>query len=524
MILLILLLVMRLGGRRQEPAANPELDNRIAPPTTPATDAEASPPEREIYRPQPTPFASQPPAAAAEPAVSQPPPDEPAYSPPPEPAAPPAAPTPQPVPFPPMPTATSPAYPSPESTSPPPAGEPAGEPTTLVPEEPVTPIERITRAAPMYEPPPESDAPPIYTPPVDSPAYPTIVVPWATTGAPADSAADSPPAAEPASPYAFPSSREDEPPWTPAQAEPGPTEPERAPVEPEPAVDTEPESATNAEPESATTTEPDADIPFVVSPEPPPIERPAAAYTAFPSYTPPEPEPPVGASEAEPSVAASELEPPMATPEVKPPTPTPEPETAVAPAGSEPSAPASAPGIPEAHYVAPEPLMADLPPTRIPIPQATMDAVDAAPAQAEEPVAEVAPAPAAGEGALILLIEDDERIAKFYSILFEAKGYAVQNARDGVEGVDMATNLNPALILLDVMMPKMNGLMVLQTLRANPETEHTPVVVLSNYMEPPLIQRALQLGAIEYVVKSQARPEQLVNAVPSWLQGEPALH
>ena len=50
------------------------------------------------------------------------------------------------------------------------------------------------------------------------------------------------------------------------------------------------------------------------------------------------------------------------------------------------------------------------------------------------------------------------------------------------------------------------------------------MVVLSNYMEPPLIQRALQLGAIEYVVKSQARPEQLVSALPSWLRGEPALH
>jgi CheY-like chemotaxis protein len=164
-------------------------------------------------------------------------------------------------------------------------------------------------------------------------------------------------------------------------------------------------------------------------------------------------------------------------------------------------------------------------PIEAPLQQSAFD-VPEAPVEplVEDTAAASAPAPVSGEGSLILLIEDDERIAKFYSILFEAKGYAVQNARDGVEGVDMATSLNPALILLDVMMPKMNGLMVLQTLRANPETEHTPVVVLSNYMEPPLIQRALQLGAIEYVVKSQARPEQLVNAVPMWLRGEPALH
>jgi CheY-like chemotaxis protein len=214
-----------------------------------------------------------------------------------------------------------------------------------------------------------------------------------------------------------------------------------------------------------------------------------------------------------------------------------------------PPEPAPANGA-ESHYSAPETLPTDLPPTRVPIPETTYYAPPPPPVaptpvlpeaaesvavpsvanetegdhQVAEAPAEAAPVAAGGAGALILLIEDDERIAKFYSILFEAKGYEVQNARDGVEGVDMATSLNPALILLDVMMPKMNGLMVLQTLRANPETEHTPVVVLSNYMEPPLIQRALQLGAIEYVVKSQARPEQLVNAVPSWLQGEPALH
>src|SRR5579859_3998773 len=56
-ILLILIIVVRLGGRRQQTAANPELDHRIAPPTAPVTDAAATPPEREIYRPQPTPFA-----------------------------------------------------------------------------------------------------------------------------------------------------------------------------------------------------------------------------------------------------------------------------------------------------------------------------------------------------------------------------------------------------------------------------------------------------------------------------------
>ncbi|MEA2645069.1 MAG: hypothetical protein QOE92_152, partial [Chloroflexota bacterium] len=184
-----------------------------------------------------------------------------------------------------------------------------------------------------------------------------------------------------------------------------------------------------------------------------------------------------------------------------------------APGPIEPAAPAAPAPVQAEPAVAPPAPPVEAPPAVA----AAEAAAEAAPAAAATPAAEGAPQ-------LILLIEDDERIAKFYTILFQAKGFAVENARDGVEGVDMANALKPALILLDVMMPKMNGLMVLQTLRANPDTESTPVVVLSNYMEPPLIQRALQLGAIEYVVKSQARPEQLVNALPHWLKGEPALH
>ena len=124
----------------------------------------------------------------------------------------------------------------------------------------------------------------------------------------------------------------------------------------------------------------------------------------------------------------------------------------------------------------------------------------------------------------VLVVDDDQRNVRLMESILRASGYAVVKAFDGEEALRLVDSEKPDLVLLDVMMPKMNGLMVLQTLRANPDTEATPVVVLSNYMEPPLIQRALQLGAIEYVVKSQARPEQLVNALPLWLKGMPALH
>lgn len=122
----------------------------------------------------------------------------------------------------------------------------------------------------------------------------------------------------------------------------------------------------------------------------------------------------------------------------------------------------------------------------------------------------------------ILLIEDDEKVAQYYTMLFEARGYRVSIANDGIAGVDLATRLRPGLILLDVMMPRQNGMMVLQTLRATPATEETPIVILSNFTEPTLIQRALQLGAVEYVVKTQVKAEALANAVPKWMQREKA--
>jgi CheY-like chemotaxis protein len=131
---------------------------------------------------------------------------------------------------------------------------------------------------------------------------------------------------------------------------------------------------------------------------------------------------------------------------------------------------------------------------------------------------------AAGEGTAgtLVIIEDDAKVADYYSTLFRGNGYRVEVANDGVSGVDVATRVRPDVILLDVMMPRQNGILVLQTLRASDETRDTPVVVLSNFSEPTLIKRALQLGALEYVIKTQAEGAQLLNAVPRWMNREKA--
>jgi CheY-like chemotaxis protein len=120
----------------------------------------------------------------------------------------------------------------------------------------------------------------------------------------------------------------------------------------------------------------------------------------------------------------------------------------------------------------------------------------------------------------LLLVEDDVNVAKLYRMLLESRGYTVRHAADGVEGLDAARKERPDLILLDVMMPRMNGISFLQALRDDASLGAVPAVVLSNFREPRLVERAMALGALEYMVKAQTRPETLVGAIPHWLRGE----
>ena len=137
----------------------------------------------------------------------------------------------------------------------------------------------------------------------------------------------------------------------------------------------------------------------------------------------------------------------------------------------------------------------------------------------ETPAGAAANGPSAGT---VVIIEDDETAASYYATLFRGNGYRVEVANDGVSGVDLCTRVQPQVILLDVMMPRQNGILVLQTLRASDETKNTPVVVMSNFSEPTLIKRAIQLGALEYVIKTQVEGTALLTAMPRWINREKA--
>jgi len=151
--------------------------------------------------------------------------------------------------------------------------------------------------------------------------------------------------------------------------------------------------------------------------------------------------------------------------------------------------------------------------------------VVAAAAPDEEPAADVpqtTPAGDAPSAGTVVIIEDDPVAANYYATLFRGNSYHVEVANDGVSGVDLCARVQPQVILLDVMMPRQNGILVLQTLRASDETKNTPVVVMSNFSEPTLIKRAIQLGALEYVIKTQVEGPALLSALPRWMNHEKA--
>ena len=106
----------------------------------------------------------------------------------------------------------------------------------------------------------------------------------------------------------------------------------------------------------------------------------------------------------------------------------------------------------------------------------------------------------------ILLVEDDPAVAGMYKLKLEMDGYKVTVAGDGEEGLRIARDLKPQLIFLDIRLPKMDGMTVLEAMRGDDRTRHIPVLILSNYGEPPLIERGLRLGAREYLLKSETTP------------------
>lgn len=103
----------------------------------------------------------------------------------------------------------------------------------------------------------------------------------------------------------------------------------------------------------------------------------------------------------------------------------------------------------------------------------------------------------------ILFVEDDDALAGVYLVRLQAEGFDVKRVANGEDALAAATSYKPDLILLDVMMPKVSGFDVLDILRNTPETANVKIVVLTALSQENDKKRAEELGADEYLVKSQ---------------------
>ncbi len=120
--------------------------------------------------------------------------------------------------------------------------------------------------------------------------------------------------------------------------------------------------------------------------------------------------------------------------------------------------------------------------------------------------------------ARILVVDDDRLLRQMVRDFLEAAGFAVSEAVDGPDGLAQAATLQPDLILLDVMMPGMDGYTACRTLKAEPPTHAIPVVFLTASRDPHLTRQAFAAGAVACLTKPFRR-EALLAVINALLQG-----
>ncbi len=118
----------------------------------------------------------------------------------------------------------------------------------------------------------------------------------------------------------------------------------------------------------------------------------------------------------------------------------------------------------------------------------------------------------------LLIIEDDPYVLRMYARIFDTQLLTVKTALNGSLGLVAADSFRPDLILLDVMMPIMNGIETLDALKRNPATKQIPVIMLSSLGEEDIIHQAMSKGAVAYLIKSDFSPEQLQEEIQKRLK------
>jgi DNA-binding response OmpR family regulator len=118
----------------------------------------------------------------------------------------------------------------------------------------------------------------------------------------------------------------------------------------------------------------------------------------------------------------------------------------------------------------------------------------------------------------VAIIEDDQAISQMYRIKFEAEGYEVETAENGVLGLKLCEEMRPDVVLLDLMMPEMTGDVMLAKLRATDWGKDTKVVILTNMGEQEIPPQVKELGVSAVILKADMTPRQVAELVKKQLE------
>lgn len=118
----------------------------------------------------------------------------------------------------------------------------------------------------------------------------------------------------------------------------------------------------------------------------------------------------------------------------------------------------------------------------------------------------------------ILVIEDDKFLRELISQKLSQEGYDVIEAIDGEEGIKKVREENPELVLLDLILPGIDGFEVLGQMRESQPPVNIPVIILSNLGQKEDVERGLKLGAIDYLIKAHFTPGEIVEKIKTILR------
>ncbi|MFH1236416.1 MAG: response regulator [Parcubacteria group bacterium] len=118
----------------------------------------------------------------------------------------------------------------------------------------------------------------------------------------------------------------------------------------------------------------------------------------------------------------------------------------------------------------------------------------------------------------ILLVEDEKMLSEMYVAKFSKEGVKVMTAADGVAGLEIAKRELPDIILLDIIIPKIDGFAVLKELKSDPSTRKIPIILLTNLGQDEDVNKGKDLGADDYFIKSDHTPAEVVLKVRSFFE------